>query len=296
MSVDTFRILADRKFKQPETALITVTPEIAAFCLSRNKSNRAVNSSRVQTYSNEMAGGRWLLNHQGIAFNNFGNMFDGQHRCLAVIRSGVSVQMFVTFGVFTGDSVENRNVFMTVDIGSPKRASSMLSALGVSKAGQLASAAKAALLAASNQKACIGATPTQVSRCIDVIGEDLRAIVSNNNGKNIKKAQAWLVGTCALYRTVDQEKADRFFSEVINMPSGRADASAAMNYYIARNGKLYGGSFTIDHINVAKTAIHKFHTGASVDVIRIKRPSSDSLRWFDSEIKHRDELLEIMPS
>lgn len=53
----------------------------------------------VTEYAKEMRAGRWKSTHQGIAIGWDGKVVDGQHRLLAVIESGVSVEMLVTRGV-----------------------------------------------------------------------------------------------------------------------------------------------------------------------------------------------------
>ncbi len=52
----------------------------------------------VAQLAHYMKEGHFQLTHQGIAFNEDGELFDGQHRLLAVMKSGVPVQMVVTRG------------------------------------------------------------------------------------------------------------------------------------------------------------------------------------------------------
>jgi hypothetical protein len=47
----------------------------------------------------DMAAGRWQLTHQGIAIGPNGEVIDGQHRLHAVVLSGVTVMMLVTYNV-----------------------------------------------------------------------------------------------------------------------------------------------------------------------------------------------------
>ena len=49
----------------------------------------------VAKLAKDMKQGRWIVTHQGIAFNTKGEMFDGQHRMMAVVLSGQTIQMMV---------------------------------------------------------------------------------------------------------------------------------------------------------------------------------------------------------
>lgn len=83
----------------PRTEFEFITPETAKEYLELNKTNRRIRPGVVMKYAADMAAGRWRLTHQGIAFDRDMNLIDGQHRLLAVIRSGCSIQMAVTYGL-----------------------------------------------------------------------------------------------------------------------------------------------------------------------------------------------------
>lgn len=78
--------------------IIKVNPSLAEEWLKTNTFNRLVSKGSVERYARDMASGNWRLNHQGIAFDSEGVLVDGQHRLFAVIKSGVTVEMMVTFG------------------------------------------------------------------------------------------------------------------------------------------------------------------------------------------------------
>lgn len=79
--------------------ILIVTPDMAKQWIITNKSNRPVKSWAVNRYAKDMIAGNWSSNHQGIAFDMDGNLADGQHRLLAIIKSGISIKMLVTWGV-----------------------------------------------------------------------------------------------------------------------------------------------------------------------------------------------------
>lgn len=73
-----------------------MTPAWAKDLLDRNTSNRVVNWGRVAGIAKDMENGTFLLTHQGIAVGSNGVLLDGQHRLLAILRSGKSVKMLLS--------------------------------------------------------------------------------------------------------------------------------------------------------------------------------------------------------
>ncbi len=80
--------------------LETITPELAKRYLAENKNNyRRLDQKTVRRYARDMAKGAWQDRHpQGIAFDWFGVLGDGQHRLAAVALSGKAVIMWVHRG------------------------------------------------------------------------------------------------------------------------------------------------------------------------------------------------------
>jgi len=81
------------------TRLEEITPELALEYLKHNTGNRAIRQKAVDEYAQEMISNRWVATHQGIAFYDDGELADGQHRLLAIVESGCTVQMMVTRGI-----------------------------------------------------------------------------------------------------------------------------------------------------------------------------------------------------
>ena len=76
-----------------------VTPEKAADWLKNNFRNRKLSAAAIVAYARDMLAGAWVATHQGVAFNDRDELIDGQHRLHAIVRSGVTVRMMVTFGL-----------------------------------------------------------------------------------------------------------------------------------------------------------------------------------------------------
>src|SRR5690349_10765443 len=79
--------------------MMLVTPQKAAKWLQSNTKNRDVSSAHVDRMAEDMTNEKWLLTHQGVAFNCDGTLLDGQHRLMAIVKSGTSQWMCVTNGL-----------------------------------------------------------------------------------------------------------------------------------------------------------------------------------------------------
>lgn len=85
--------------RDPTSAYIDVTPAVAAEYLAKNRRNRTVDQARVERYAGLMASGNWPIADSDICVGDDGDLYNGQHRLMAVIRSGVTVRMSFKFGV-----------------------------------------------------------------------------------------------------------------------------------------------------------------------------------------------------
>jgi len=95
--------------------------------------NRRVKLTLVEKIARDIVEGRWQLNAQPILIDSEARLGDGQHRCLAVIKSGHSVPVVVTFGI-------SANAFATLDSGLSRSPSDMLFLRGEKAATNLSRA------------------------------------------------------------------------------------------------------------------------------------------------------------
>lgn len=121
---------------QPYTMVETITPQIAEQYLSTNVANqRQVKKRVVANFARDMQRGKWQLNMQPIAFDQAGQLIDGQHRLLACIKAGVPFQTAVSRGV-------QNEAFYTFDVGAPRTVKNLLEIEGVQDRAHIASAAR----------------------------------------------------------------------------------------------------------------------------------------------------------
>jgi hypothetical protein len=126
--------MSAEKIMSETTKMEWVTPEMAAEWLKRNTRNRAINTGFVSFLADEIRSGRWRSTHQGIAFGADGTLFDGQHRLHAIVKSGVSVGMRVTFGLLA-------EALDAIDTGKARTAAHVLTIADGVKVSQYARAA-----------------------------------------------------------------------------------------------------------------------------------------------------------
>lgn len=136
--------------------MVLITPDVAADMLSRNTDNfRPPDHRRVDAYSKEMAARRWESNGETIKFKN-GILIDGQHRLLAIIKSGVSIMMIVVHDI--------EGSGLGIDRGKPRKLCQWLSRMdGVKNASTMAAAARLCV----GYKKGIWCRSMQLSDCTD---------------------------------------------------------------------------------------------------------------------------------
>lgn len=125
--------------EKPSASVIFVTPDMAERWLKlNNRQNRKLNEKVIKAYARDMGSGAWLLTGEGIKFSTEGDLLDGQHRLVAIVRTGVTVPMFVMRGV----APEAQTV---MDTGRKRTAADDLSIHGERFSSTLAATIKLAL-------------------------------------------------------------------------------------------------------------------------------------------------------
>lgn len=95
-----------------EIKQVMIDPAQAKELLQRNKNNRNVRENQVEALAAAMTRGDWELSNDAIVVSEGGLLLNGQHRLLAVIRSGV----VCPFILFTGASDSSFDIMDTPTI------------------------------------------------------------------------------------------------------------------------------------------------------------------------------------
>lgn len=114
---------------------IIITPALAAKYLERNLENINVSEKHVLFLSGQMQTGKWKITGDAIKFGRSGKLIDGQHRLLAIIKSGKSFKYPVITGL-------PDDAFEVMDTGKNRNASDILSLKGVTNSSHVATMAK----------------------------------------------------------------------------------------------------------------------------------------------------------
>jgi hypothetical protein len=97
-----------------------ISPKTASDWLRGNRLNRPVRRRHVAFLSREITEGLWQVNGQAIIIGENEDVIDGQHRLLAIIDSGLTIQSLVVYGV-------PKEAFKTIDTGAVRTGSDALS-------------------------------------------------------------------------------------------------------------------------------------------------------------------------
>lgn len=117
-----------------KTRVLKLTPSRAQGFLDSMVANRKLSDRRVEMLADALSRGEYVFNGDPLKFNSQGRMVDGQHRCAAVIKSGVSIPILI---------VENLkpSAIETIDGGKPRSMSDRLQMKGYIYTNEIASLA-----------------------------------------------------------------------------------------------------------------------------------------------------------
>lgn len=206
---------------KPSASVMSVDPATAERWLGHNTRNRSIRRRVVTGYASDMAAGHWQLTGEAIKFAADGTLLDGQHRLMAVIDSGATVQMFVVRGLLP----PSQDV---MDTGAKRGAKDMLEMYGVGNSVLAASAAKWAILYDENRLYIDRTTQT-------VTHSDVLEFVSDNEvyadavaftssiKRHIDLQPSILGATAYITHQVSPEGSREFFARLadgIGLPAG----------------------------------------------------------------------------
>ena len=112
------------------TGIETFTPEAAHNALQSDFVNRHPSRRAVWKFADAMRRGQWTIG-QPLIFDERGALIDGQHRLLAVIKSGSPQTFTVIRGVL-------RSSALHIDVGTPRSATAILKMRGAKNVAALA--------------------------------------------------------------------------------------------------------------------------------------------------------------
>jgi hypothetical protein len=91
--------VAARTKKVVETEWVKIDPAMATTMLTKNGVNRKIRPRVVECYAEDMLQGLWDETGETIKFSRTGRLLDGQHRLMAIIESGTTLELLVVTGL-----------------------------------------------------------------------------------------------------------------------------------------------------------------------------------------------------
>lgn len=262
-----------------KTQIKTITPQWAKRILeTRNPHNRRISEVFVSKMARDIANGAFVATHQGIAFNESGDLLDGQHRLAAVVMANKPITIPVTTGVpamykVNGSSI---NTFELIDGGKPRAVGQMLQMAGFANGNKIAAAVKAAVLLCSGRQANVGLSTAQTHKAMMYFGDSVSACVSIASSGTMFKPQSWIVGPVAIYHTVNPVRAESFLKEVGDVTGVAGSPSRALATY-SRSHHSVGGKQQIAFYRVTASALWHDANSSRVSKIYANEPASQWL-------------------
>lgn len=191
--------------------VVSVTPKMAGEWLAANKKNRNISQTAVELYARDMSNGDWHFTGEPVKFDAAGNLIDGQHRLMALLRSGKTVALLVVRGLNT-----TAQDFM--DSGKKRSAADMLALHGHANTSLLASTARFGIILESGVR--VAGQVVSKAQIADYIEEnpDLLDAVSHANAaaKYMPFSPTALAYSWMLLNRVDSLEAAAFFDSLAN--------------------------------------------------------------------------------
>lgn len=189
-----------------------ISPEVAALWLTRNANNRRVRAERVLMMARDMVGEHWRYTGEAIKFDIKGNLIDGQHRLMAVVKSNTTVKMLVVTGLD-----EDSQAFM--DAGARRSAADALKFRGEANASFLASSVRLGIIVDRGiTTRNDGVSHAEVIEWLTVHPEIRRSVAKASRFNAKMDIKPSTMGY-ALYRMakINEDDADEFFQDLIEM-------------------------------------------------------------------------------
>jgi hypothetical protein len=101
-----------------------LTPQDALEILKCNSRNRPMSKPTVMFYEDQLRRGLWKFNGVPIIIGEGNVLLDGQHRLAAIVKSGISQQCLIVYGI-------DPNTFDTIDVGKSRSGADMLNIVNV---------------------------------------------------------------------------------------------------------------------------------------------------------------------
>lgn len=186
-----------------------VTPEEATRLLSLNEKNRKVSQRNIDFLAKQINQGNFINTGDNIKISDTGKLIDGQHRLMAIQKSGKTIELNFVEGIVD-------KAFEVIDTGKPRSSGDILSMNGYSYSGQLAATVRNIINITGKN---LGRNKISNSIVIDFVknNPELTDIVAHFHNKNNRTFRMIVTsGICACYWLMSRKNtaiADEFMEQ-----------------------------------------------------------------------------------
>lgn len=247
-----------------------ITPQFARHVLENsNPHNRNISERRSSVFAREMRAGRWITTHQGIAFDENGDLIDGQNRLRGVVIANVPVTMLVTTGLpvsvkMGGVDIRTMDV---VDRGETRTLAQQLAVShGIANSTNVSAACMCVYQLVRPGKA--NYTTTDILFCEDALHDDLQSVITK--AMRSRWRGGFILAPIALYRHAHRVKADAFLSELmLQQDEIQSPVRCFMHWYERR----HNAQNKMATMRVLGGCLKYYHQGKEMDKAFDSEPS-----------------------
>lgn len=243
------------------TKLQQITPALAGTFLKDNLCNRKVRMNHVNRLKTEILAGRWMITHQGIAFDEDGKLLDGQHRLMAIQAAGKPVQMLVTRGIQTLLNGHGSLAAMDViDCGKTRTVGDQLHLLhGIVNSNLVAAVCRMInIMLTADSQAARTQTVGQALGVMKIYGEHITRLIEVAQAVKLVRNSPIIAG-CAIAAAIAPEITYTFFQQLSNGSGIKAgDPVYALREYIIKFGM--GSNREDRNQTLLRTTLAIYHT------------------------------------
>ncbi len=259
-----------------------MTPESAQASLDRyNNRNRAPKSTTVSAYTADMKSRHWLFDPEPLIYLTNGDLANGQHRLLGVIKSGCAVFMAVVRGAPPA-------VMKVIDTGTPRTTPDVAQIIGETWIDSFVAAIAQQMI--YSYRTGLSRKPTNQEKLAFMAQhKDALEFAARHRQKMYSQA-AWLAVLARATYSVDMAKLERFKTIVTTEGSDKGSEVAANTFrdFLAINYmKLYGGTGKGLMYRLCELCLKAFIKGEPVYIKNPKDARHKPLRIYNPDAAYK---------
>lgn len=272
------------------TTVEQITPAKAQEYLTRNIANRRVREAIVGVYADQMKKGLWRLSNDAICFTKSGKLINGQHRMMAVCKSGIDCKFNVSRGYDEDD-------IMVMDNGISRSSGDVLFLQGVENANTVSGIVKRRLVLGrhivaitngdggglySGSSKILNSAVNEEFYAHDVLYKDITKIAKNAYSK-LRILSASEYGGIAAHLILDKNysisQVKQFLEELCGQKPDSNNATALLRTKLINDKMQNAKMSAVMKQKLIIKAWNAFITGKSVKVLSYNEINDKDI-WF----------------